>query len=172
MGAKFLLSAALVMGLCFSARAEAAPCTQSSRPHIAVSAAKHRHHLCEGKVSQADYLVSLGTGGMGKKKQGDNRTPLGKYLLGKPRPSNSGFHLFVPVGYPTKSQKKKGYTGGAIGIHGPPSYLPQTVVNLARGTDWTEGCLLVFTNKEIEEISRWVRKKQRQGTLWIVIEEG
>ena len=80
-------------------------------------------------------------------KKGDKKTPLGEYRLSPPRPSVSGVRTFIHVGYPTRNQRNKGYTGGAIGIHGP------TRDGRLRNT---LGCISVKTNDEIDEIAQWV----------------
>ena len=131
-------------------------CEQKTQ--VVVESKKKVMHLCEkGKLIKSHW-VNLGQGGMGKRKQGDGKTPLGIYTLSKPRASSSGFTYFIPVGYPTKAQRAKGFTGGAIGIHGPPNYIPQMMVDAAFMTPWTQGCIMVRTLNEIEEIRAWVLK--------------
>lgn len=128
------------------------------QPLVVVESQKKMMHLCENGEVQKRYWVNLGQGGVGKSKQGDGKTPLGIYTLSKPRASSSGFTYFIPVGYPTKAQRAKGFTGGAIGIHGPPNYIPQMMVDAAFMTPWTQGCIMVRTLNEIEEIRAWVLK--------------
>src|SRR6516162_9899041 len=74
--------------------------------------------LCELGATQANYPVALGRGGTGKRTLGDRKTPLGWYALGEPRLSDR-FGVFIPISYPTLDQRKRGFTGGEIGIHGP-----------------------------------------------------
>jgi hypothetical protein len=112
--------------------------------------------LCRGGQADAQYPVNLGQGGVDKRRQGDKKTPLGRYRLHPPRASVSGFTWFVPVGYPTAEQRRLGYTGGAIGIHGPPDWLPQPVIDLAFATPWTDGCIMVRTTGEIRAIRAWL----------------
>ena len=98
--------------------------------------------------------------GVGKRKEGDNRTPLGRYGLGPPRASRS-FHIFVPVQYPTPEQARLGFTGGAIGIHGPPrgwTTLAELAMLVAR--DWTAGCIALATDTDIDAVAAWVRKQE------------
>lgn len=123
---------------------------------VVVDTARRVLHLCKGGAADATYRVNLGQGGVGKRKQGDKRTPLGRYRLSPPRASYSGFTWFVPVGYPTKAQRKRGYTGGAIGIHGPPDWMPQAVIDVAFGTPWTDGCIMVRTKADIDAIRAWL----------------
>ena len=101
-------------------------------------------------------MVGLGENGVGKTKQGDKKTPLGKYFLGRPRPSGSGFKTFIPVGYPTIKQKRKGYTGSAIGIHGPQRDWADWPPGTYGKQDWTLGCIAVGSDAEIDTITDWL----------------
>jgi len=117
-------------------------------------------HLCKDKKTLATYFVGLGSEGAGKTRQGDKKTPLGTYTLGRPRASSSGFNIFIHVGYPTSAQRKQGYTGGNIGVHGPQRdwrEYPQEY-NVYGTQDWTLGCIAVGSDKEIEEIADLVNK--------------
>jgi murein L,D-transpeptidase YafK len=126
---------------------------------VVVDTKTHQMHLCDGGKIDRTFAVALGVSGVGKKKEGDNRTPLGRYGLGPPRASK-GFHIFVPVGYPTREQARMGFTGGAIGIHGPPRGYG-TLAQLARlvADDWTAGCIAVATDADIEAVAAWVRAR-------------
>ena len=123
--------------------------------------------LCHDGVAEAAFAVNLGQRGVGKRRQGDKKTPLGRYPLSPPRPSYSGFTWFVPVGYPTARQRAAGYTGGAIGIHGPPDWMPQAVIDVAFDRPWTDGCIMVRTRREIDAIRRWLLE-HRPDTIEIV----
>jgi hypothetical protein len=127
---------------------------------VVIDTRAHRMHLClAGKIDRT-FAVALGTRGVGKQREGDMRTPLGRYGLGPPRASQS-FHIFVPVQYPTPAQVRMGFTGGAIGIHGPPRG-GTTLAGLASLVvqDWTAGCIAVTTDADIEAVAAWVRKLQ------------
>ena len=127
---------------------------------VVVDTRAHQMHLCNAGKVEGTYAVALGMKGVGKQREGDSRTPLGRYGLGPPRASKS-FHIFVPVGYPTAAQARLGFTGGAIGIHGPPrgySTLAELAMLVSR--DWTAGCIAVATDAEIESIAAWVRKQE------------
>lgn len=98
--------------------------------------------------------AAIGSNGLGKKKEGDRKTPAGTYWLGYPRKSNL-FGIFIPVGYPNKEELKLGYTGYAIGIHGPMrifTCLPKKGLE----KNWTAGCLAVARDEQILNISNWV----------------
>jgi murein L,D-transpeptidase YafK len=120
--------------------------------------------LCEDGEARRMFSVALGTGGIGKRKQGDHRTPLGSYPLGAPRHSQQ-YGTFIPVGYPTPRQVEMGFTGTAVGIHGPP----RAFVNGGRAntaSDWTWGCIAVGSDPEIQAIAAWVNGHAR---AWVHI---
>lgn len=111
--------------------------------------------LCKDGKSVADYDFSLGRQGVGKTTAMDGKTPLGTYALGTPGTSVDGFKVFVPVGYPTLEQKQKGFSGSAIGIHGPyRTFRCAGFLNTA--VNWTQGCLAVASDTYIKEIGRFV----------------
>jgi len=117
---------------------------------------------CARGLRTGAYRVSMGQGGIGKQRAGDNKLPLGRYALGQPRASR-GWHLFIPIGYPTAVQRKAGYTGSAVGIHGPPRCCQGPTIT---DTDWTYGCLALGTDKELDQIAAWV-KLERDAMILI-----
>jgi hypothetical protein len=123
---------------------------------VVVDTTAHRLYLCAGGAADRSFPVALGANGVDKRRTGDNRTPLGVYALGTPRASAS-FHRFVPVAYPTPAQALAGFTGSAIGIHGPPRGLEDAArLRALVATDWTAGCIAVATDDDIEAIAHWV----------------
>jgi L,D-peptidoglycan transpeptidase YkuD (ErfK/YbiS/YcfS/YnhG family) len=123
---------------------------------IVVDTTAHRLYLCARGAPERTFTVALGVNGVEKRRTGDNRTPLGSYPLGAPRASAS-FHRFVPVAYPTPEQARAGFTGSAIGIHGPPRGLEGTVrLRALVATDWTAGCIAVETDDDIDAIVHWI----------------
>ena len=124
---------------------------------IVVDTRAHQMVLCgDGKIERT-FAVALGMRGVGKQREGDNRTPLGRYGLGPPRASQH-FHIFVPVQYPTPAQARMGFTGGAIGIHGPPRGWSFAELASLVAQDWTAGCIAVATDDDIEAVAAWIRK--------------
>jgi hypothetical protein len=123
---------------------------------VVVDTTGHRLYLCERGAVEGSFAVALGANGVDTRRTGDNRTPLGIYPLGTPRAS-ANYHRFVPVAYPTPAQARAGFTGSAIGIHGPPRGLegPARLLALV-ATDWTAGCIAVATNDDIEAVVRWL----------------
>jgi hypothetical protein len=124
---------------------------------VLVLTVPHELHLCLNGLLDKSFPVALGAGGVGKSRQGDEKTPIGTYPLGQGR-SSTYFHTFIPVGYPTAAQRRAGYTGGTIGIHGPLQIPPGT--DLVRPTgDWTFGCIALPTESAVDEVARWLRAK-------------
>jgi murein L,D-transpeptidase YafK len=105
------------------------------------------------------YTVSLGGAPSGPKiRQGDGRTPEGRYLIDRHNPL-SGFHRAMHVAYPSAVDSARaqagGYDpGGDIMVHGLKNGLGW-VGRAHRFVDWTVGCIAV-TNPEIEELYRIV----------------
>ena len=112
--------------------------------------------LCRAGHEDGHFRVALGRNGVDKRRDGDGRTPRGRYPL-SPARASARYHLFLPVGYPTKDQLKYGYTGSAIGVHGPHkafAWLGHATV----WPDWTLGCIALGTRAEVRHVSRWVRQ--------------
>ena len=103
----------------------------------------------------ARYEVALGSSPVGhKQREGDGRTPEGRYLLDWRNP-RSAFHLSLHLSYPdavdTKAADARGEDpGGMIMIHGMRNGLGW-IGAAHRLMDWTDGCIAV-TNEEIREI--------------------
>jgi len=152
-----LLSPALVLvfGLAGAPEQPTDPC-KGEESSIVVDTKKHKLFLCAADTTSGTYRVAIGKGGTPKRKLGDKKTPLGRYALGKPRASRR-FGTFIPVGYPTQKQRSEGYTGSAIGIHGPDRSFGWLGA-LSLLTDWTLGCIAVGSDAAIEEIAAWVEK--------------
>ena len=110
--------------------------------------------LCELGATQAHYPVALGRGGTGKRTLGDRKTPLGWYALGEPRLSDR-FGVFIPISYPTLDQRKRGFTGGEIGIHGPQRRF-EWAGSWNTHVDWTDGCIALGTLDEAIEVAIFV----------------
>ena len=125
---------------------------------IVVDTREHEMTLCLSNKPVQMYKVSLGRGGVNKRKQGDLKTPLGTYSLGTPRVSKK-FGLFIPIGYPTPEQKRTGFTGADVGIHGPArNYAWARRLNTL--VDWTQGCVAVASDEAMKEVAAWVQSKR------------
>lgn len=125
---------------------------------LLVRADAHRLDVCVEGTSTIRHRVALGRRGVDKRREGDERTPLGTYAIGSPRRS-SDFHRFIPVRYPTAAQRREGYTGSAIGVHGPA----RRSAWLGRATtwvDWTAGCIAVGSDESIDDVAARVRRRR------------
>jgi murein L,D-transpeptidase YafK len=129
-----------------------APCADIGTA-LYVDATQRVLWLCESGKAVEAIPVALGRGGVDKRVEGDAKVPLGEYTLGSPVPSKA-YHLFIPVGYPTPGQRRKGFTGGAIGVHGPHRGIlgPDSIT-----IDWTLGCIAVGTDAEIGRVADWLK---------------
>lgn len=111
------------------------------------------------------FKVALGNKGVGKKKAGDNKTPIGLYSLAYPRKSKQ-FKVFIPILYPTSKQVAAGYTGRDVGIHGP-TQSGNVFGWLSNLPGSTRGCVAVGKNNYIEYVAKWV--KANPGTKVLII---
>lgn len=146
------------------------PCMTTSAD-ILVNTRFHRLHLCGDRRTERWFWVSLGAGGIGKTKRGDKKTPLGLRDVGYARKSVSGYHLFIPLDYPTAEERASAPPGtelgggakGPIGIHGPhPKRSPGKPGQPPR-KDWTDGCIAVGSVEEIETIADWLKRLRSAG---------
>lgn len=108
-----------------------------------------------------EYRVALGGSPVGHKyREGDQRTPVGEYVLNWRNPK-SNFYKAIHISYPNKqdrlSSKLLGYNpGGNIMVHGMPNYIQsESMRRQYLGRDWTQGCIAV-QNHEIDEIWKLV----------------
>lgn len=122
---------------------------------IVIDTDRHVLTVCEDGAPKAVHGVRLGRNGVGKAREGDRKTPLGRYPLGAPTASRD-FGTFVPIGYPTPDQRRAGLTGGAVGIHGP-SRLGKHFGPFVNLVDTTDGCVGVASDDEARELAAWVR---------------
>ena len=143
----------LLLGLSMAASTIANPC-ESRGTALYVRTAAHRMYLCEAGETMETLAVALGTGGVNKRREGDAKVPLGEYALAPARASRD-YHLFLHVGYPTSRQRQAGFTGSAVGVHGPPRGFDHPS---STSVDWTLGCIAVGTDAEIERVAAWVRR--------------
>jgi murein L,D-transpeptidase YafK len=127
-------------------------------PAVVAELKAHRLTLCEAGQPTRTYKIAIGRNGIGKQVEGDAKSPVGKYPLGVPRASNK-FWTFIPLGYPTAEEKRAGFTGADVGIHGPPRSLLLLGI-FSTWVDWTAGCLAVGSHGKIDEIAAWVREKK------------
>ena len=110
--------------------------------------------LNEGEIFRT-FKIALGIRPQGdKKKEGDFKTPEGRYLLDMRNP-NSEYFLSIHVSYPNATDRREAnqkglQPGGAIMIHGQPN-VPSRSETYYRTQDWTNGCIAV-SNSDIIDI--------------------
>jgi murein L,D-transpeptidase YafK len=132
---------------------------------INVNTGKRVLNICKhGAVIKA-FKVAIGYKGVGKRRTGDNKTPIGLYGLSYPRKSTQ-FKVFIPIHYPTSQQLAAGYTGRDIGLHGP-AQAPNLFGWMNNLPYSTRGCIAVGSNNQIEYVANWV--KANPGTKVLII---
>jgi murein L,D-transpeptidase YafK len=102
--------------------------------------------------------VRLGKNGTGKTREGDGKTPLGRYAIGAARAS-AQYGKFMPIGYPSPEQRRQGYTGSAVGVHGPDRRLTWAG-RLVNAFDTTDGCIGLATDDEMNGVAAWAAKSR------------
>ena len=110
----FFLMASIFFPAALFANNETCPLSNGINVHTS----KRILNICKQGTVVKTFKVALGYKGVGKKRAGDNKTPVGLYRLAHPRRSNQ-FKVFIPILYPTTKQVAAGYTGRDVGIHGP-----------------------------------------------------
>ncbi|MBM4196772.1 MAG: hypothetical protein FJ197_06700 [Gammaproteobacteria bacterium] len=139
---RLLLSLAL-FGLCLPLQAT----NVDMADHVVVRKSERRLYLMRGDETLRSFRVALGLDPVGhKEREGDFRTPEGRYRLTTRNP-DSEFFLSIKVSYPsaadTARAKKRGDPpGGYIMIHGQPNS-PTYSREYYRRMDWTDGCIAV-----------------------------
>lgn len=108
----------------------------------------------DGKTLK-EYSVALGANPKEhKQKQGDERTPEGRYILDYKK-EDSSFYKAIHISYPNTEDKKQAKElnvnpGGSIMIHGKKNGLGWLSF-ISQRFNWTGGCIAV-TNSEMDEI--------------------
>jgi len=165
----------------FAGSVQANTAHDAEKISLLLSHSQHTLYVKKGRFIVKSYKVALGSGGGGKIREGDSRTPVGQYRITEVRNSDR-FHLFMRLNYPNIKDAKRALTeklitredyravldahifgrqppqnlilGGAIGIHGIGDET-QEKVNIHQNIDWTEGCI-ALRNDEVEDLSRYV----------------
>jgi murein L,D-transpeptidase YafK len=125
------------------------PCSAGASEYAdAVLVDKSEHTLTVLAKGRAIAVFKAGFGVYpgAKERQGDRKTPEGKYVLDY-KNENSAFYRSIHISYPNAEDRARarrgGYpTGGDIMVHGQPSD-PRLVRAVARwpNDDWTDGCI-------------------------------
>ena len=124
---------------------------------VVVKKSERRRYLLQGEKPFRSYKISLGNNPEGhKERQGDGRTPEGRYHLDWRNPT-SKFRKSLHISYPNTSDllraRRNGVDpGGMIMIHGQPRpNRYRDLQEIIREEDWTQGCIAV-SNYAIDEI--------------------
>ena len=132
----------------------APPAAMPQVSRVVVYKSARRMDLMSGDEVVRSYRVSLGLQPVGhKEREGDFRTPEGRYYLTRRNP-RSDYFLSIQVSYPNerdvKHARANGWEpGGAIMIHGMPNRPRHDPDYYTR--DWTDGCIAV-SNADMVEI--------------------
>lgn len=128
---------------------------------LIVKSERKLYLLKNGEVLR-DFDIALGLMPEGpKEREGDFRTPEGRYHLEAKNP-NSDYFLSVKISYPNArdlahAQAQGLDPGGQIMIHGQPNQ-PKYSESRYEGLDWTDGCIAVSNSDMVD--------------IWLMTEEG
>ncbi|MBS1184491.1 MAG: hypothetical protein H6R09_92 [Proteobacteria bacterium] len=130
----------------------------SYRHALVVDASRSRLYVYENRAGLplrvADFYVTIGKAGAGKKKEGDNRTPIGIYTISgfkSPRELSDfyGSGAFT-LSYPNEWDTRQGRNGHGIWIHGSPSN------TYSRAPRASEGCV-VLANDDLTRLGQYIQ---------------
>ncbi len=136
------------------------PAFGSDVDYVLVKKSEQKMYLLSEGERLKEYSVVFGGNPKGhKQKEGDQRTPEGKYILDYKKP-DSAFYKAIHISYPNSADKarakEKGVNpGGLIMIHGQKNGLGW-LAWLSQNFNWTDGCIAV-TNEEMDEIWKLVK---------------
>jgi len=122
----------------------------NERHVIAVDASRSRLYVfangAKGLELISNFYVTVGRNGVHKRAEGDQRTPLGVYFVGRQIPGEKLPDLYgkgaLTVNYPNDWDRALGRTGSGIWLHGVPSD------QFARVPQASDGCV-VLSNPDI-----------------------
>jgi murein L,D-transpeptidase YafK len=123
---------------------------------IVVYKSERKMVLFSNGKEMKSYRVALGAQPLGpKQRRGDHKTPEGEYVLDS-RNIHSHFYKAFHISYPgpedIQRARKLGVSpGGDVMLHGLPEG------SKWGGEDWTDGCIAVTSNKEMDELWDIVR---------------
>lgn len=124
-----------------------------TRHAIAVDASRSRLYLFENRNANltlvGDYYISVGKLGIGKRVEGDQRTPLGVYFVTSQIDRRSLADYYgagaLPINYPNVLDQRRGQTGSGIWLHGTPRE------QYSRAPQASDGCV-VLANPDLERL--------------------
>ncbi len=122
--------------------------------HVHVDKSERMLHLMSGGEVMRSYRISLGKNPVGdKQREGDLRTPEGRYVLDWRNPT-SDFFMSMHISYPdardlAEARRRGVDPGGMIMIHGLPNDAEATRTDYLY-EDWTDGCIAVSNQAMID----------------------
>jgi murein L,D-transpeptidase YafK len=122
--------------------------------YVLVDKSERKLYLFKAGRVLREFDVQLGLVPTGpKQREGDFRTPEGKYFLDA-RNANSDFFLSIHVSYPDEADRARARAqgvdpGGQIMIHGLPNE-PKSDLRRYEDTDWTDGCIAVSNSDMVD----------------------
>ena len=127
---------------------------------LAIDASKSRLYLFTNEGGKlrltADYYISVGKLGMGKKLEGDQRTPEGVYFIGRQIPGVKLPDFYgkgaLTFNYPNDWDRSVGRSGDGIWLHGSP---PDQFARLPEASD---GCV-VLANPDLISLMKTVDRQ-------------
>ncbi len=121
---------------------------------VVVKKSERKLYLMQADRILASYDIALGFNPVGhKEREGDFRTPEGRYLLDERNPA-SDFFMSIHVSYPNPEDRRRARSrgvdpGGAIMIHGLPTAMDKPASHY-EGWDWTNGCIAVSNTAMVD----------------------
>ena len=121
---------------------------------VVIEKGARKLHLIQDGKAFLTYKIALGIRPVGdKKREGDIKTPEGKYYLDARNP-NSDYFLSIHISYTDRNDRSEAGEmgvdpGGAIMIHGQPND-PTRSETYYRTQDWTNGCIAVSNSDMID----------------------
>lgn len=142
----------VLLGLFLTSAADASGTIQADKV-VVIKNEKLLLLLRNGKILKS-YRVAVGRKSGRRVRQGDNRTPEGRYVIDGRNPSSSYYkalHISYPNASDVSNARKLGVSpGGEVLIHGLPSGFEDLGASHA-DLNWTRGCIAV-SNEEMDEI--------------------
>ena len=121
---------------------------------LVVRKSERRLYVMRAGQVLREFRVALGLSPQGhKQREGDYKTPEGKYRLIRRNP-RSDFFLSMEISYPSaddsaRAQRQGVRPGGAIMLHGWPNN-PRKGAEYYKSADWTDGCIAVSNSDMVE----------------------
>ena len=117
-----------------------------------VKSERRLYLMRDGEVLDSFHVAFGGNPKGHKERQGDQRTPEGRYVLDW-KNQQSKYHLSIHVSYPNATDrehaKKLGVSpGGDIMVHGQPNG-KETFTWITQRFNWTDGCI-ALSNKNMD----------------------